>query len=213
MYMKNKILFIVVIIIIIFSFIFFIKKTDEDSINNLMIVAHPDDEMLWGGTELINEDYYVVCITCGIDEEREKEFESVMNKTNDEYISLGYVDKTNGERDNWELYYDSIEKDIKNILNSRKWSKIATHNPDGEYGHIHHILTSKIVTNNCDKDKLYYFNKYYTDEELNNQKVIDKELINKKENILKLYSSQSSIVSNHYDNMIREKLIPYKDWN
>ena len=29
---------------------------------NLMIVAHPDDETLWGGAHLIEDNYYVVCV-------------------------------------------------------------------------------------------------------------------------------------------------------
>ena len=49
-----------------------LKKTNK-SIENLklkdthklMIVAHPDDETIWGGAELLKDNYLVVCITCG----------------------------------------------------------------------------------------------------------------------------------------------------
>ena len=42
-----------------------------------MIVAHPDDEMLWGGAHLLNGNYLVVCITCGRSKTRDKEFKEV----------------------------------------------------------------------------------------------------------------------------------------
>ena len=32
---------------------------------SLMIVAHPDDETIWGGSHLINGNYTVLCITNG----------------------------------------------------------------------------------------------------------------------------------------------------
>lgn len=31
-------------------------------------------------------------------------------------------------------------------MNYRNWSKIVTHNPDGEYGHQHHKKTDELVT-------------------------------------------------------------------
>lgn len=30
-----------------------------------MIVAHADDEILWGGAHLLADDYYVVCVSSG----------------------------------------------------------------------------------------------------------------------------------------------------
>ena len=41
-----------------------LKKIDFSKYNKLMIVAHPDDETLWGGGHLIDGDYVVVCVTC-----------------------------------------------------------------------------------------------------------------------------------------------------
>lgn len=28
----------------------------------------------------------------------------------------------------------------------KHWGMVATHNPDGEYGHIHHKMTSRLMT-------------------------------------------------------------------
>lgn len=122
-----------------------------DNVNNLMIVAHPDDEILWGGAHLIEDNYLVVCITCGTNKVRVNEFVQVMNSTKDKFIMLGYPDKTNGERDNWDNHRDSITSQLDKIISLKDWDNIVTHNPDGEYGHIHHKMTSELVTNVVDK--------------------------------------------------------------
>ena len=218
--MKNIIKCITLFILIIMFIVVFIniKSTsiessllygvDLDKADNIMVSAHPDDETLWGGEHLLSENYLVVCVTC-VDEIRIKEFKTVMNKTNSEYIILGYPDKTNNQRDDWVTSYDGIKRDLKVIVDSKKWNKIVTHNPDGEYGHIHHELVSKIMTEISDKDKLYYFNKYLSNEELsdNNKKMSDNKKI-----LLNEYKSQKDIINNHYLNSANEKFISYYDW-
>jgi LmbE family N-acetylglucosaminyl deacetylase len=51
-------------------------------VNKLMIVAHPDDELVFGGAELIKygEQYKVVCISYKNDKIRSKEFQNVMKQ-------------------------------------------------------------------------------------------------------------------------------------
>lgn len=39
---------------------------------SLMIVAHPDDETIWGGSHLINGNYTVLCITNGNNKKKKK---------------------------------------------------------------------------------------------------------------------------------------------
>ena len=51
----------------------FVEKS-LSGVNKLMVVAHPDDELLWGGLHLIDDDYLVVCITCGPNKVRVNEF-------------------------------------------------------------------------------------------------------------------------------------------
>lgn len=177
-------------------------KVDLNNIDNIMIVAHPDDEMIFGGSHLINENYLVVCITCGAREDRVKEFKNVMKETHDKYIMLDYPDKTNGERDNWDTVYDKITKDIEKILSLKKWKTIVTHNEKGEYGHIHHKMTHNIVTdiyekNYIDNDNLYFFGKYYKKDKIDEVKdtlsQITEEENNKKTKILyDYYVSQKS---------------------
>ena len=74
------------------------KESNEDSnkskdekykgIDKLMIVAHPDDESFWGGAHLLEDDYLVVCITCGPVKRRVEEFKKAMAITKDEYIMI-----------------------------------------------------------------------------------------------------------------------------
>ena len=40
---------------------------DLDGYDKVMFVAHPDDDLLWGGRHLIEEKYLVVCMTRGND--------------------------------------------------------------------------------------------------------------------------------------------------
>ena len=223
--MKYKLIFILLIIVLLSISFLLLNITPEVNLQtsynidykykNLMVVAHPDDELLWGGAHIKDGNYYVVCVTCGVDEKREIEFINVMNKTHNKFISLGYVDKTNNKRDDWSKYYNDIENDIKKIIDKYDWDMVVTHNPDGEYGHIHHMLVSKMVSNNVDKDKLYYFNKYYNNEELkklkNTDGLSDKDFYDKL-SLLTNYSSQKDIINNHLKNIRFERFISYKDW-
>lgn len=142
--------------------------SDNDS---LMIVAHPDDEMLWGGGNMIRDiqngaRYFVVCLTNGSHPRRAHDFNSAMNAIGAKHMILTYPDVFRGHRVNWNPYINSISKDILTLLNYRKWNKIITHNPDGEYHHHHHLKTNELVTGHCRNrpssyNNLYYFEKIY----------------------------------------------------
>ncbi len=220
------ILFIILISLIISFFIYNsnhkvtkdFSDIDLTNIDNLMIVAHPDDEILWGGAQLIEENYLVVCITCGNNPIRVKEFVSVMEATEDKYIMLGYPDKTKGERDNWDEHRQNIAQDIKKIIELKDWNIIVTHNPDGEYGHIHHKMLNKITTSMTEeKYKLYYFGRYYskraiTDKIAEMSSIHDNTLRTKK-NIIGLYKSQK-FIQTMFDHMYEyEEWVPYSEWS
>lgn len=207
----------------------FIKKEDLDkmdlsNVDNLMIVAHPDDETLWGGVELMNENYLVLCITNGklSGNVRYKEMNRVMEKTNDKCIILSYPDAYKRKRINWEKVgvSDYIKSDIETVLTYKKWKKIVTHNPQGEYGHIHHKLTSKFTTElynkDINKDNLYYFAKYYDKNHIYKVKdqlpQLSQEQVEKKMDLLDIYESQTGAFIK-YGQMIKyEKLVKAKDF-
>lgn len=187
------------------------SEVDLKGYDKLMIVAHPDDDILWGGAHLIEDNYLVVCVTCGAVKYRVNEFVSVMNETNDRYIMLGYPDKTNGERDNWDTVRESISDDLKKIMDLKDWDLIVTHNPQGEYGHIHHKMTSKLVTDVVDdKEALYYFGRYHSKKKVplyySEMAPINDNVLKRKKQIIGLYKSQYFIQTS-FDHMFG-----YEDW-
>ena len=143
---------------------------DNDKAKKLMIVAHPDDDALWGGAHLMSGDYFVVCITNGRNDTRKPEFESMLSKSGNSGYILEYPDKVAGKRDDWKNVRDKIESDIERIMGCKDWELIVTHNKDGEYGHQHHKYTYSIVTELYDsskkKEPLYFFGTYYSKDKL-----------------------------------------------
>jgi len=133
--------------------------------DKILIVAHTDDELLWGWRDLIDQDnWLVICVFQqynfpGADKERQErlqKFKDVSVLLKHEIKIFNYIDNP------YNLDIDfSVQNNIKQDLTSFIRSdikKIVTHNPDGEYGHYHHRLISKLVTDIItDKNKLYYF--------------------------------------------------------
>ena len=191
---------------------------------NLMVVAHTDDELLWGWKDLLNgEDWVVLCIFQqynypGADKERKRRllnFEKTSELFGFKKIILDYVDSPYKLEIDNELQ-KNIKNNIFNIINNSK--KIVTHNPQGEYGHYHHKIVSKIVTELViDKNKLYYFsfdknssleftNKYmksfngYFSNNLSDKTVIGHKNLSKISKIVKYinYNYDSSIINENY---------------
>lgn len=192
-----------------------INEINLDDAKKLMIVAHPDDETIWGGKHLLDGHYFVVCLTNGDNQVRKTEFMNVIQATNNQGLILDYPDKTNGKRDNWQKVKEDIIKDIHYILEKKDWEMIVTHNPEGEYGHIHHQMTSAIVTqqDNIDKDKLIYFGKYYKKK----NKPADLQQISftdldKKLELTKIYQSQNKVMDHLGHMMSHENWVKAKDW-
>ena len=182
----------------------------------LMVVAHPDDETLFGGAHLTEGGWFVVCLTNGYNQVRKNEFENVIKESGNVGIILKYPDLVNGKRAEWIQEKPQIAKDINYILQYKHWGLVATHNPAGEYGHIHHKMTSQLVTEAYYKNYwgnlLYYFGKYYSAK--NFQKVekslkkVPQSNVDRKIKLLGLYKSQKHIVNEHihlaaYENWIR----------
>jgi len=221
-------LLIVILILVTWKVIYYIedKKVDTkwdineldlSNVNKLMIVAHPDDETLWGGGELINDNYLVICLTCGTNEIREKEFKEVMKKTGDDYIMLGYPDKTHGKRNDWHKHEKNIIVDLKEIIECKIWNNITTHNPDGEYGHNQHKLINQYVTNLVeDKNKLIYFGHYYSKDKIVQVKdeliKLDDSVMDYKRELISVYKSQGFLDDKFSQMYPYENYITYTEW-
>lgn len=192
------------------------KKLDSlnlGKIKKLMIVAHPDDETFWGGGHLLKDDYFVVCITNGWNSVRRKEFERAVKYSKDVGLILDYPDLSDGRRDNWEYVNRAIKKDIELLVGYKKWETIVTHNPDGEYGHIHHKMldqyTTKICKDNNQLGKLYYFGKYWKKGEIpsGTKSNLSVQILKKKNAMVQLYVYPSNAYQNNWAQMQ-----PYEYW-
>ncbi|WP_124101187.1 PIG-L family deacetylase [Ruminococcus sp. Marseille-P6503] len=179
-----------------------IKAADVNNASKLMIVAHPDDELLWGGGHLMEGGYMVLCITDGKDRVRSEEFYRVMKESGNEGIILEYPDKVRGKRDDWSRVRGGIVSDIERVMKYKDWELIVTHNKNGEYGHIHHQMLHSFVTQVYNDDeidsRLYCFGKYFKRSKLKDAEStltpITAQQLTYKEELEKLYKSQSETI-------------------
>lgn len=183
-------------------------------ITHLMIVAHPDDETLWGGAHISDGGYLVVCITNGNNATRAAEFQSVMQASGNAGLILSYPDKVAGKRDDWTHVRKQIQTDLEKVMTYQPWTDIVTHNAKGEYGHIHHKMTHQIVAALYDanqlQEPLYVFGKYYRAAALpdaaDSLTAVPDTALEKKEKLLQLYTSQAHTIQN------LSHMNPYEMW-
>lgn len=200
------------------------EMLDELPLSNctkLMVVAHPDDETLWGGAHLTEGGWFVVCLTNGYNEVRKNEFYEVIKEFGCEGMILSYPDLlANGQRSTWTTECTSIAKDLNTVLKYKHWGMVATHNPNGEYGHIHHKMTSKLVTEEFYKTywgtNLYYFGNWYSARRLpimeDSLRKVPEAALEKKLEALKLYTSQKGAVASNIHMAEYENWIRATDW-
>lgn len=191
----------------------------------LMIVAHPDDDTIWGGAHLLEDKYLVVCLTNAYNYVRANEFTNAMKTSGDKGIIMYYPDLvSNGwgamQKDQWKSCRENIREDLDVLLTYKNWTEIVTHNPDGEYGHIHHRLTSRLVKaaarQNTAMKKLYYFGTYYKKYQLPRAK---KHLVQlswktrtSKNRMCSVYQSQSGVIQTLSHMLPYENWIPASEW-
>lgn len=126
-----------------------------------MIVAHPDDELLWGWKELEHaESWTIICLTNSNVLQRAYAFATLTEMVNAKGFMYNYPDNPSHLR--WDTDTQrNICDDLRSHLRSPNITRILTHGPKGEYGHYHHRMTSELVTNVCASigklDKLEYF--------------------------------------------------------
>lgn len=207
-----------------------LDKLNLKDVDNLMIVAHPDDETLWGGGHLIQGNYLVVCLTNGDDPVRKRDFMNVLEVSKDKGLILSYpdlIDKKKGvgieNRSTWEYEQLAIRKDIDTLLKYKKWNIVVTHNPDGEYGHQHHRYTSRHVTDiyemqpSCAKNFMYFGKYYAKDKMTQNVKAelpaLSEDVYKQKKKMMDQYQSKLATLYEVYYHMTPyEDWIPYKNW-
>ena len=170
----------------------------EFEVNKLMIVSHPDDESIFAGGSLLNENgWKVVCVTCNYDNIRREEFKRAMKFAGVEQYEI------------WDFLCGSVKYDeekikilLKRVLKERSWEKILTHNYKGEYGHFQHKELHKII-HNLIGDCFYMFEK--ADFKMNDN------LYRAKLELLKIYKSQVPLLPQCEIYIPNEKMVTKKE--
>lgn len=127
---------------------------------SLVIVAHPDDEIIWmGGTILKhkNWDWTVLSLCRKDDPDRAPKFKKVCEACGAKAI----ISDLDDEKLN-PLSSDEIVSKIKENLSEFDYDYVFTHGENGEYGHIrhkeiHHAVKEMIRSKELNCKKLYFF--------------------------------------------------------
>ena len=189
--MKKKILIftLIIIIFIIFVYLYIPTYTKYKIIynkslykkNKLMIIAHPDDELLWGYRYIYNcpNEWKIICLTNAKNIKRINEFYKVLTLMNINNFEIwNHEDSLIGYNINKECQ-NNIIKELKN----NNYELILTHNSYGEYGNIQHIGINNFMQKI--KKKFHFPINYFK---------IDKYFYTiEKKNLIKIYSSQNII--------------------
>lgn len=126
-----------------------------------MIVAHCDDETIFGGYDLLqNNNWTVIVITNPSSNKKNKhrknEFINISKKANFKYEFWNYKNDKHSVK-NWNI--NEIITRIDNLIKNNNFNMILTHNLKGEYGHLHHKTIHTILYDNFKNYNLQYFSK------------------------------------------------------
>jgi len=112
----------------------------------IMVVAHPDDEFIFGGEALLRDprDWYVVVVTHGpgapgADPLRQLEFSESMREIGIPQGQYEMLDFPDGKH---QLGWDRVRllRHVRAIVRRYRMTTVASHNAEGEYGHPQHRL-------------------------------------------------------------------------
>jgi LmbE family N-acetylglucosaminyl deacetylase len=150
-------------------------------IDKIMIVSHPDDEALFGGAELLShsEEYKVVAIDEYQNDIRRREFLDSMR-----FIGIHEYEHWTGYKGREDYFREKLIYELLRVLRERKYTKIVTHNTNGEYGHPRHRACHDILAH-LRPEKLWVFDR---------GDLLDDEMVEKKRELLKVYKSQEDVL-------------------
>jgi hypothetical protein len=104
----------------------------QAGVNAAIIVAHPDDEILWaGGFILAHPEYHwFICTLCrASDPDRSTKFFSILKYLH----AQGAMANLDDEVDQTPLADEDVQQTIMNMVLSRQFDLVLTHGPIGEY--------------------------------------------------------------------------------
>lgn len=166
--------------------------------NKLMIVAHPDDEMLWGGMNLLLDNgwHVIVCTHGNPKNTRYDEFKNSVKyagvyKWEAFNIKDVYTEDQNKADKTFSVKSSPLYKHLSK-LSKQKWDLVLTHNEIGEYGHAHHIAVHKLVKSLFKSAKFFE-----ADKKLNKDNLI------RKKQLCKYYADTQKICTHIYDGKVK----------
>ena len=128
------------------------------SSKSLMVIAHPDDEAIFGGYLLEQpDDWVVLCVTNGYKPHRSSEFYKSMEIAGAQGVIWEFLDKLGVPLD------AQVSEMLKDFIEAGDYDRFVTHGEDGETDHIHHkqihawmkkIVGNKLETFDLSKRKL-----------------------------------------------------------
>ena len=110
-----------------------------------MLIAHPDDEAIFGFRDLVYNDVTVICMTNGDNSQRKSEFFACMEYMRLKGYILSFVDSPTETWLNKKID-DFYISDIKPLLKD-KYEMVVSHGSDGEYGNVQHTRVNMIGRN------------------------------------------------------------------
>ena len=123
--------------------------------DKIMVVAHPDDEVLWGGLTLAREPGWgVLCLTNASTEDRKRAMARAMEVLDCRWQIFDIPDRRTKEPS------DEDRSQIRSLLQpvfESNVSSILTHSPDGETGHRLHVAISDVASELAGERPLSYF--------------------------------------------------------
>jgi len=123
----------------------------------LCVVAHPDDCVIFARPfiEQYSEfEWTILYLTYSSYDPRAMEMTSYWRQRNVSTVNLGFADDYRDMENNLVSFNaEQAQREIFNI--SSKYDLLLTHNPDGDYGHIHHTFVNNSV-HPVPKPKVYF---------------------------------------------------------
>ncbi|MEO0294141.1 MAG: PIG-L family deacetylase [candidate division WOR-3 bacterium] len=122
--------------------------------NCALIVAHPDDEILWAGGFILSHseaNWEVACLCRKDDLDRSKKFFKALKELHAE----GQIGSLNDEPSQPPIGTKEVEETILMLLTKREYDLVITHSPKGEYTrHLRHEETGWAVLSLIEKEFL-----------------------------------------------------------
>jgi len=120
------------------------KSTETKSI--AVIVAHPDDEILWAGGTILSHPtnkWFIVCLCRASDTDRSAKFYKTLKLLHAEGV-MGNIDDGPGQDP---LDEKELEKYILQLLPTTHFDLIITHDSKGEYTRHYGIIVKSLPVN------------------------------------------------------------------